>query len=276
MLGPADEITVTPFKSAEDGEDYDVWLISAADGRYVLKKAKGRELEIYSEFFADGAIGVPHLIKSISCDGCDYILMEYADGKDACRGDRDTLKKTLDALIDLQERFWGDCSHSDAGLTFEESIERRCDRGKYLGDPDIEKAYGEFLSAYCTLPRTLCHDDLLPFNVIVGERGAKIIDWESAGILPYPTSIARLLAHAEEREDALFYMRGEDREFAIEYYYENLIARKGISKDEYLRAIDLFLLYEYCEWIMLGNKYADADMERYSAYLNKTLRHLGK
>jgi hypothetical protein len=37
---------------------------------------------------------------------------------------------------------------------------------------------------------------------------------------------------------------------------------------------DIFLLYEYCEWIMLGNKYPDANQARYSAHLEKAKTHI--
>ena len=71
-------------------------------------------------------------------------------------------------------------------------------------------------------------------------------------------------------------MKDEDKAFAINYYYDNLIKNKGITYDAYRHALDLFLLYEYCEWIMLGVKYKDADMERYSRYLEKAKTHLSK
>lgn len=54
-------------------------------------------------------------------------------------------------------------------------------------------------------------DDLLPFNVIVSDDRAVLIDWEYGGILPYPSSFARLIAHGEEAEDSLFHMTREDR-----------------------------------------------------------------
>ena len=69
-------------------------------------------------------------------------------------------------------------------------------------------------------------------------------------------------------------MRDEDKSFAIDYYYNNFIKHKGIAYADYIFAMDCFLLYEYCEWIMLGNKYEDADMERYHGYLKKAKAHL--
>lgn len=269
VCGDSDAVDIRPFQNAEDGENYDVWKITLQNGEYVLKKAKDRELLIYSSFFADGIAGVPRLFASCDFDGEAYFLMEYVNGTDLCRCDRKSLKKALDALINLQSRFWCSTDKAGAGLSFSESLIKRKDRGAYLNDAALEAGYADFLSVYQTLPRTLCHDDLLPFNVLVSNSGAVIIDWETAGILPYPTSISRLIAHGEDDNNAFFYMKDADKTFAIDYYYDNLIKHKGIDYGDYRRALDLFIFYEYCEWIMLGVKYDDADMVRYEKYLRK-------
>ncbi len=269
-----DATAITPFKSAEDGQDYAVWKVTTDSHEYVLKKAKNYELQIYFEFFSDNIIGAPRFLGSASVGGVDYFLMEYVRGNDLCRCDRVALTKALDALIALQDKYWNATDKASVGLSFDESLSRRRDRGSYLGDAELEGEYARFLSVYEALPKTLCHDDLLPFNVLVSENRATIIDWEIAGILPYPTSLARLLAHCEESDDAFFYMKDEDKLFAIDYYYDNLLRDKGISYPDYRRDLDLFIFYEYCEWIMLGNKYADADMERYQKYVAKAKAHI--
>lgn len=267
-------LEVTPFHSAEDGSAYEVWKVKAGEQIRVLKKAKESELEICSAFFRQGGLGAPRLLGSISVDGEDYFLMEYVPGEDLCQCTREKLTKALDALIAMQDRYWNDREHRDVGCTYEQSLARRKSRGEYLNDPELERAYAGFLERYAVLPRTLCHEDLLPFNVLISEEGAVIIDWECAGILPYPTSLARLIAHGTENPGDLFYMTEEDRKFAIEYYYTHLAHPKGIEYGDYRRAVDEALLFEYCEWIMLGNKYPDADMERYRLYLKKAKAHV--
>ena len=98
---------------------------------------------------------------------------------------------------------------------------------------------------YQTVPKTLCHDDLLPFNVLVDERRAVMIDWEAADIMAYPTSLARLIAHGTQQPGNLFYLEERDREFSISYYYQSLLRPLGISYREYRKAIDLAIFYEY-------------------------------
>lgn len=274
QLGLKESVPAVPFQAAEDGRDYDVWKVESEAGCCVLKQAKGRELAVYRTFFVQPVPGVPQFYKSVRYEGEDYFLMEYFRGQELLRCDRQSLTAALDVLIALQERFWERRDLQGAGWSFEEGWQSAQKRGKYLGDPELERAYVGFLELYADLPRTLCHDDLLPFNVLVSEDGAAIIDWEYAGILPYPASLIRLLAHGEETEGAFFYMREEDKDFAIDYYYERLVAGKGISYGEYRRAVDYFLLYEYCEWIMLGNKYDHADPVRFQKYLAKAREHV--
>lgn len=108
-----------------------------------------------------------------------------------------------------------------------------------------------------------------------GDR-AVLIDWEYALILPYPTSLARLIAHGEEDENAFFHMTQADKDFAIDYYFEHLLQEKGIKYPEYRRTFDYFLLYEYCEWVAIGVKYGETNAERYRMYYTKAKEYLKK
>lgn len=103
-----DIINVSPFKSVEDGSDYNVWLLETINEKYVLKKAKSCEYEIYSTFLNDGISGAPKLIESTQYEKEKYILLEYVEGKDLCKCDRHSLELTLDALIYIQDKFWND------------------------------------------------------------------------------------------------------------------------------------------------------------------------
>lgn len=276
QIGLCEQAEITRFKSEEDGEDYDVWHVTANNTDYVLKKAKGCESAVYDIFLSRVGSGAPRVYKTLRHNGEVFILMEYIKGEDLRKCDRESLILALDALIHIQSLYWEDREHQDIGSGFEASLPGRRSRGEYLGDAELERAYEKYLQLFSTLPRTLCHDDLLPFNVLVSDGKATIIDWEYAGILPYPTSLVRLIAHGAESDDAFFYMKEDDKTYAIEYYYEHLIKKKGISYGDYRRAVNYFLLYEYCEWIMLGNKYGDTESDRYMEYLAKAKEHLSK
>lgn len=272
QMGIENVLEVTPFPREEDDTLYEVWKVTTPEGEYVLKKAKSHELAVYDAFFREDLSGAPRFLGSVKAENESWFLMEYVKGTDLRRCGRESLTAALDALISLQDRFWE--SPKTAGYSFEESLQSRKNRGSFLNDPLLERAYDNFLDLYESLPRTLCHDDLLPFNVLVDGDKATIIDWEYAGILPYPTSLVRLIAHGREAEDAFFYMTEADKTFAIDYYYEHLVRSKGISYEDYRWAVDYFLLYEYCEWIMLGNKYPDEDIPRAKEYLIIAKAHI--
>ena len=275
-MGFGNQAVITAFKHEDDDSDYAVWKIEDGNVTRVLKKTSKQELDIYDTFLSFAKLGVPRFYKSIEYDGELFILMEYLDGNNLQKCDRKSLTAVLDALIYLQKMYWEKRELEGIGHGFEASLPGRQKRGKYLNDAELEQAYEKYLQIYSNIPRTLCHDDLLPFNVICTNEHAVIIDWEYAGILPYPTSLARLLAHCEEDESAFFYMRQEDKEYAIEYYFEHLLKEKGIDYSDYRKTLDYFLLYEYCEWIMLGIEYNDTGCERFQKYYAKAKEHIKK
>ena len=268
-LGVGKFLHISPFVNAEDGEAYDVWKVETAEAILVLKRAKGPEAEIYRTFLKEERLAVPRFLGQVADGKENYLLISFVEGMDLRRCERVSLRATLDALISLQERYWETSDFRNVGLCFEKSLVGRRERGQYLNDAVLEQAYARYLARYCAIPRTLCHDDLLPFNVLVTDGRAVIIDWECAGILPYLSSFARLIAHTTEEADAFFYMREADKEDAVAYYYDCFVKKKGIPYTEYRRDLDLFLFYEYCEWIMLGNKYGDLTSVRYKQYLER-------
>lgn len=258
---------IIQYGSFEDDSVYDVWKVITNDNIYVLKKAKNYEIEIYTKLLSELEYGVPKLYNSVRYNDEDYILIEYVEGNVLNICYRDSLIKAVDALIYVQDYYWNDNNNNNVGYTYDKSLNGRINRSNYLNDKELEDEYKIYLDLYSKLPKTLCHDDLLPFNIISGNE-AKIIDWEYAGMLPYLTSIARLLAHAGQC-DEFFYMKEEDKEFIIKYYYDNLLKNKNIDYNDYIYSLSYFILYEYCEWIMLGNKYENSNLERYNMYKSK-------
>ena len=265
-LGPCPD--VMRFRSAEDDTPYDVWRLTYPDKTFVLKKAKGREGEMYAEFLSADNAFAPAFIASTQWDGDIWLLLEYVPGNDLSRCTRPALTRVLDALISMHMQFW---NRADALNTFASALAGREKRMPFLQDSRLESTYQAYLEEFRNLPRTLCHDDLLPFNVLVSDSGAVLIDWEHCGILPWPTSLARLLAHCQDTEDAFFYMTDADKAYAIDYFYDNFIKIKGIAKESYIKSLKLALFYEYCEWVYLGNRFDNREGERYRQYLRKAL-----
>ena len=270
----SENVTWEPFLNAEDGEEYPVWKVTAGDKIYVLKQAKEYEAEVYTTFLSGENSYAPRLYGSTESGGKTYLLMEYIPGEDLRFCTREKLRKVLDALIAMQKAWWEKPGYEDAAFSREKARPGRIRRGQDLGDPDLQRFYEGYLHRFQRLPKTLCHEDLLPFNVLIGAEKAVLIDWEYAGMQPYLSSLVRLIAHGEEDEAAFFHMKQSDRAFAIDYYYEHLAGEMGIAWDTYRTDLDYFLLYEYCEWIMLGVRYGDTISERYCRYLALAREHI--
>jgi thiamine kinase-like enzyme len=271
MMNIEGVIDVIQFNNYEDDSKYEVWKVITNNNVYVLKKAKKYELTIYNNFLNKLEYGVPRLYLTVNYNNEDYILIEYILGDVLNKCDRTSLIKAVDTLIKIQDHYWQNDKYNNIGFTYDKSIEGRIKRKEYLNNIELEKQYEIYLDIYSKIPKTLCHDDLLPFNVIANEKSATIIDWEYAGMLPYLSSISRLIAHSGENEE-FFFMKEEDKAFIIDYYFKNFIINKGIKYNDYIYSLKYFILYEYTEWIMLGNKYDTVDKERFNMYQNKTIK----
>lgn len=247
------------FRSEEDGGAYHVWKISTDDRPLVLKKITQQEQDVYRTFFSEGS-PVPKVYGFYN----GWMLMEFIPGHTLSHCRREDLIPALDALIELQKKFWNRTDFSGIGFDFDTCYASRKKRLPYF--EDLTDCYEAYLESFRKVPRTLCNDDLLPFNVIIHENRAVFLDWEYGGILPYPCALARMIAYGEEAEDALFHMKREDQIFAVEYYYENLIKEKGISYEEYIRTMKLFFFKEYSEWIYCAGLSGDRSGEYYRKY----------
>ena len=259
---PLAVLSAEPFRAEEDGQAYSVWKLQTDQGTLVLKKTNPMERAVYETFFREGG-PVPRVHAFGEVDGDTWMLMEFVHGETMSRCTRDRLIRVLEALIESQKTWWGDDAHHDVGYGFRESWPNRCKRLAYMGD--LETAYQAYLDAFESLPRTLCNDDMLPFNVLADENRAVILDWEYAGILPWPCAIARFLAFGEDNGD-MFRMAEADRSFALDYYYDHLIREKGYTRPEFDRIMDLFFLKEYSEWVYCAALSGDYEMEYYKKY----------
>lgn len=260
-------LTAGAFCAEEDGRAYHVWKLETDRGTMVLKKTTPGEIAVYDVFFNEGG-PVPRVYGSGVYEGEMYLLMEFVAGESMSRCTRDRLILMLDAMIASQQKWWNCTDHGQIGYGFQKCWPDRCKRLEYMGE--LKEAYRAYLEEFARVPRTLCNDDLLPFNVLADEHRAVMLDWEYAGILPYPCALARFLAFGEE-EGELFCMTREDRQFALDYYYENLIRSHGISREEFDRTMMLFFLKEYSEWVYCAALSGDFEMEYYKKYGKKAV-----
>ena len=266
---------IRPLLPAADAEQmayedtdgfYSAWKISDGQGIYLLKAVGERELGIYRRLNNTSRF-LPHFYGAGSFYRKNYILLEFVEGRNLMRCSRADLVRVLDAMIAFQDVFWGTGKH--IGTCVASALARCRKRRRFLTEENLRRAMDRFLDAYPALPRTLCHDDLLPFNLIVSDSRMVFIDWAAGGVLPYPCMLVRLLAHGSEHGETPFFMTEADKDFAIGYYYEHLVRSKGISYNEYIRTIELFWFYEMTEWIYVYRKYHRKPDALYEYYLSK-------
>lgn len=255
------------FHREEDGSAYDVWKLETDAGAAVLKMISPQEREVWQTFFLHGAPGTPEIYGLAEHEGQNYLLMEFFAGETLSQADRSHWQRALDALIAMQNAFWQNTEQAGAGWRFEKKFASEQRWLPYMDD--LAEAYRAYLTEVARVPRTLCNDDLLPFNVLVNEERVVILDWEYGGILPYPCALARLLAFGEEGTDFFFRMSQADRDFALRYYYDHLLREKEIPWEKYLRTMQLFSLKEYAEWVYLARKEKDLSGVNYRKYYEK-------
>ncbi len=252
---------VTRLKHEDSDNYYNVWKIEDNNKTYIFKQVNDIEADIYSKVKVSA---LPKCFGVIDYYNKKYILIEYIDGNNLMKADRDSLIKVLDAIISIQKLFWD--KMINIGYKYEDCKNKVLNRKNYLYDEILEEAFDKFYNKFMTCARTLTHEDLLPFNVIVNDEKAFLIDWEYGGILPYPMMITRLIAHTKDDKNYLFYMKTEDIEFAIDYYYEKFIKDYNIDKLEYSYTIDCFMFYESIEWIFVYNKHNMIKDDRFNYY----------
>ena len=259
------ELEYFPFEESK-GFYKNIYKIITPSKTFVLKKAKTYELDIYKH--TKGLPSIPKFYGSYHYYGNDYILFEFVAGTNAMKMDRNTLIKVVDAIIAIQDKCW--MKKETFGQSLETAIESRYKRLSYLPD-ELKETYEQYIECFKKTPLTFSHEDLLPFNILINDKEVSFIDLEIGGVLPYPTMLARLISHTNDDKKAMFYLSKEDYRFAIEYYYSNFIKNKGISYDEYIKAINLFIFNELIEWIYVYKKNNYQPNNFYNGYYQKAL-----
>ena len=260
------DVEYFPYEETK-GYYKNIYKIITTNKIYVLKKAKGNELEIYktlnnSDNHLPYFYGYYHYYKN------DYILLEYVNGRNLMKMDRESLIRTIDSIIDIQKKYW--LSPIEFGETKEKALESRYNRLSFLPD-ELKETYEEYIDCFKKTPVTFSHEDLLPLNVLINNDRVCFIDLEVGGILPYPTMVARLISHTKEDKDALFYLKKEDYDFAISYYFDNFIKEQGVDYQEYIRTMHLFIFNELIEWIYVYKKNNYRPNDFYNGYHQKAL-----
>ena len=101
--------TYERIKHFDDDDYYDVWRVQVDDKKYIIKKTKEFEADIYKTIFKEGEKFVPEYFGKAYLDGNvlfenEYIMIENIEGENLNYCTREKLIKFLDALIFLQDK----------------------------------------------------------------------------------------------------------------------------------------------------------------------------
>jgi len=235
----------------QGGGFYRVWRLTGWRGSFILKESCPTELEIYGAV-SGRSFALPAFFGSTVWRGKPWILIEDIRGESLSVCTRAALTAALDSMIELQGLYWTLPVH--LGESVQSSLPLRTARRRYIPGIMLRRAFDLSIEAYRSAAVTLCHDDMLPQNVFYDGWRAVLLDWEYAGMLPWPVMLARLLAHTSSNGATPFYMSAEDKSFALDYYFEHFIAARGVSRADYDRTMKLFIFYELTEWIYVYRK----------------------
>lgn len=225
---------------------YNVYRVTA-DGRdYVLKQSEKREVSVYRSFLTKHSFHTPKFYGSTEYENHPWILIEHIPGPDLRDFTDELACAAADSITAIMNAYWQSETEDGRFSAYWERINKRAQC--LSGEPELRRAYGQFLARQQTCPRTLCSGDFLPFNAIHRGGEVYVIDWAFAGIMPYSLDVARMIAHGSEDRSAFpFYMTDRHREIYVRRVYDQLI-RKPDWK-EYLQDVRLAVLNEYVEFI---------------------------
>lgn len=227
---------------------YNVYKLTAGGKSYVLKKSDHRESTVYRDFLQGRGFAVPAYWGSVEHEGAIWLLMEYIDGPDLRRFDREKALACAETLSQIQNAYWKSPIDDGRFRRYWERVNRRA--ACLQGSPELARAYQLFLARQEACPRTLCSGDFLQCNGILRDGRVYMIDWAFGGLLPYALDIARLIAHGPEKSepDAFpFYMDAALRSAFVRAHYERLAHRPDWA--QYVQDIKLAALNEYAEFL---------------------------
>lgn len=249
---------------------YDVYLL---DGKTVLKKcdAECRDQIKYERYFAGHDFAVPKILDHVTVGASSYILMEYAQGRDARACSPADAERIGTELARIQSHYLIPGGHTGpADFYFSEYVSDFCSKVKnYFADFDsvfqiVEKRFFE-------APHSLIHDDLLPINVILGEEKLWIIDWAEAGMFPYFLDLARF-AFVDSGKCGFFVSHEAGMAF-LEAYYQEMgknpdfkINRKQFYMDAAISA--------FCQYAMFLYYEDDVESSKDYQYLKEIMEYL--
>ena len=243
-----DGVDILRFIDTNLDKIYDVYLIKLKAKAFILKQLEERRFDKtkYDTYFAGKGFAVPEIFETVSAGEKDYVLMQCIEGNDARNCSLEDAGKVGLELGKIQSYYLTDGGHTEtAEYYWNRYLEKYYEKLKMFFS-DIDDVWEASKKRFFEAPQTLIHDDLLPINVLIGEKQPWIIDWEIAGIYPYFLDLARF-AYVFCSVDNDFFISSEAANAFVDSYYEELKKNPnfGIDKKQFLYDVAISALYQY-------------------------------
>lgn len=217
---PHKTVSAEQFRDNAINKDYNVYRIDTDDGQYVMKSGK-REFDNYHRWFPEKTSAIPYIYpQPLVQNENTWFLMEYLPGKDLRGASPEAVLSAAKALAQIHSGRWKEHPVVDPEDRYSGYYRRFISR--FSEAPELQKALQKLMSRMLSCPRTLIHDDLLPINVQVTDRGIYFMDWQYCGEFPYFMDICRLLVHEKGELGSSF--SPQLREQAFRVYFDTLIS----------------------------------------------------
>lgn len=248
-----EQINIERFHDDGEGVDtvYNVYKIAADKQTYILKKSDDNEIGVYKKFLVGKNLPVPNLEGWACIDNTKWILIEYIDGTDLRRFNKNMAYGCAESLSSIFNMYWLEDNFEENKLDnrFERYWARINKRSECLiNEPNLSSAYHVFLDRQLVCPRTLCNGDFLQYNAIENNSNIVLIDWAFGGIMPYSLDVARLISHGSEKFFPFpFYMTDEYRKIFLKCVYDKLLYKPDYK--QFIWDVILSCLNECVEFI---------------------------
>ena len=257
-------------------KEYDVYLFHRQHEKFILKKIKpvSHDKTIYDQYFDGLDFSVPRILDSIIMDEESYIVMEFADGHDARNCTLEDARNIGIALARIQSHYLTNGGHTTPADTyFTRYTDKFCPKLKAYFE-DFASFFRFVQKRFFEAPHSLIHDDLLPINVMLGNENEWIIDWETAGILPYFLDLARFAFVWNEKSG--FYISYEAGMTFLDSYYDEM--RKNpyfnIDKKQFYQDVAISEFFQYAIFLYFEKDTKNLQSTAYFRFFKKILGQL--
>lgn len=256
LLTGLEILEVSPFFNERLDKEYQVYCLATREGKsVVLKKVSKKEcdayqllnrVEIFSEF----------INQTKDSSGEYWLTTEYFPGEDLSILKKEAAIKLGEELAKLANCFF---EENNSLRTFSPNLEKQIDSKyqlleKLKSNLGLYKTYEAYIIRFKGMPKTICHDDLLPINVLFDEKTnqMKILDLEDVRLSSYICDVARFGAFYSGDEVSFkkgfsFLDEEENIQLFLKTYYSFLTPKikKQLSFDQFMQDYHLECLNQY-------------------------------